>query len=48
MNSVDLISDNIEEILEQMELIRPEMKVKYPDEKERANIFREIYERMIL
>jgi len=41
------IPDNIEEILEQMELIRPEMKEKYPDMKERAQVFRAIYESMI-
>ena len=43
----ELLPDNIEEILEQMEMIRPEMKEKYPDEKERAKIFRMIYERMM-
>lgn len=44
---MDLIPDNIEEILECMEVIRPEMKEKYPDEKERAMVFRAIYESMI-
>ena len=44
---MELIPDNIEEILEHMEKIRPEMKEKYPDEKERANVFRMIYESMI-
>ena len=44
---MDLIPDNIEEILEQMESIRPEMKAKYSDEKERAKVFRAIYESMI-
>lgn len=43
----DLIPDNIEEILEWMEMIRPEMKAKYPDEKERAKVFRAIYESMV-
>jgi len=41
------LPDNIEEILEQMEMIRPEMKEKYPDEKERAKVFRAIYENMV-
>ena len=44
---MELIPDNIEEILEYMEKIRPEMKEKYPDEKERAKVFREIYKSMI-
>ena len=43
---MELIPDNIEAILEQMELIRPEMKEKYPDEKERSKVFRVIYESM--
>lgn len=44
----ELIPDNIEEILEKMEMIRPEMIEKYPDAKERAKIFRAIYKRMII
>ena len=44
---MDFIPDNIEEILEWMEMIRPEMKEKYPDEKERAKVFRAIYESMV-
>ena len=40
------LPDNIEEILEYMEAIRPEMKEKYPDMKERARVFRAIYESM--
>lgn len=44
----ELIPDNIEEILEWMEMIRPEMKAKYPDEKERAKVFRAIYESMVV
>lgn len=44
---MSLIPDNIEEILEWMEEIRPEMKEKYPDEKARAKVFREIYEEKI-
>ena len=43
----ELIPENIEEILERMEMIRPEMKEKYPDEKERAKVFRIIYESMM-
>lgn len=41
------LPENIEEILEQMELIRPEMKKLYPNMKERAEIFRVIYESMV-
>ncbi len=41
------LPDNIEEILEQLELIRPEMKKLYPDMKERAKVFRAIYESMV-
>ena len=41
------LPDNIEEILEWMEMIRPEMKEKYPDMKERAKVFRVIYESMV-
>ena len=40
------LPENIEEILEWMEMIRPEMKEKYPDMKERAKVFRAIYESM--
>jgi len=41
------LPDNIEEILEWMEMIRPEMKEKYPDMKARAKVFRAIYESMV-
>ena len=41
------LPDNIEEILEWMEMIRSEMKEKYPDMKERAKVFRAIYESMV-
>lgn len=44
----DWLPENIEEILEYMEAIRPEMKEKYPDMKERAKAFRAIYESMAL
>ena len=40
---MSLIPDNIEEILEWMEEMRPKMKEKYLDEKERAKVFRELY-----
>lgn len=41
------LPDNIEVILEYMEAIRPEMKEKYPDRKERAKVLRVVYESMV-
>lgn len=41
------LKKQIEEILGWMEMIRPEMKEKYPDMKERVKVFSAIYESMV-